>query len=203
MKETPLILKALAFAENAHAGQCRKGSDIPYIVHPIEAGEIVSQITDDDELICAALLHDTIEDTDTTMADLEVAFGKRIAKLVGAESENKREEQRPEDSWKLRKTETIKHLENAEDDVKLLTLADKLSNIRSMKRDYDILGHQLWERFNQKNPQEQYWYYQSVLEALEDLKEVSAWQELKRLIGEVFIDGEHCHLIGEEKRKSI
>ena len=71
-----MVKRAIEFATRAHEGQFRKGTKRPYIVHPIEVGDIVSQMTDDEEIICAAILHDTIEDCRGITKDvLKLRFG--------------------------------------------------------------------------------------------------------------------------------
>lgn len=87
-----ILDKAIIYATEAHSGMFRKGSMIPYIVHPLEVASIAAQMTDDEEVIAAAVLHDVIEDMSTTREELEVAFGKRITDLVCSDSENKRED---------------------------------------------------------------------------------------------------------------
>jgi len=92
-----MINKAILFATKAHAGQFRKGTNTPYILHPLEAGIIVSHIKNDEDLICAAILHDVVEDTDITTEIVKEEFNERIADLVVSESEDKSK------SWKERK----------------------------------------------------------------------------------------------------
>ena len=184
-----LILdKAIIFAVNAHRGQFRKGSDTPYILHPMEAAAIVGTMTADDEVLAAAVLHDTVEDTGTTIEQIREQFGERVAALVSAESENKREDQPAASTWKIRKVETIEHLKIAPIEVKMLTLGDKLSNIRSMYRDHLCLGDKLWQRFNQKDKNEQLWYYKSIAECLSDLAEYPAYREYTDLGENVFAE---------------
>lgn len=184
-----LILdKAIIFAVNAHRGQFRKGSDTPYILHPMEAAAIVGTMTADDEVLAAAVLHDTVEDTGTTIEQIREQFGERVAVLVSAESENKREDQPAASTWKIRKVETIEHLKIAPIEVKMLTLGDKLSNIRSMYRDHLCLGDKLWQRFNQKDKNEQLWYYKSIAECLSDLAEYPAYREYTDLVENVFAE---------------
>ena len=124
-----MIQQAARFAAKAHEGKMRKGSEIPYIVHPLETAVIVSRMTEDPELISAALLHDVLEDTEVTFEELSELFGKRVADLVAAESEDKRK------TWKERKQATIERLASASREEKLLCLADKLSNLRSTTAD--------------------------------------------------------------------
>lgn len=183
-----LLSKALIFAINAHSGMVRKGTNLPYIVHPMEAVAIVASMTDDKELIAAAALHDVVEDTEHDIDEIRKDFGDRVAKLVASESENKRPELPEEETWKIRKTETLEHLKNASLDIKIITLGDKLSNIRAIYRDYLELGDKLWDRFNQKNKSEHGWYYSSIADLLSDLKDYPAWKEYNHLVNKVFRD---------------
>ena len=81
-----MINRATEFATRAHEGQVRKGTKRPYIVHPVEVADIVSTMTQDEEIISAAVLHDTIEDTDVTYEDIKAEFGEKIAEIVAGES---------------------------------------------------------------------------------------------------------------------
>lgn len=182
-----LLDQAIVFAVEAHGGALRKGSSTPYILHPMEAAAIVGTMTSDREILAAAVLHDVVEDTGHTAAEIRARFGLRVAELVAAESENKREELPAGDTWKLRKQETLEHLQNTSDAaVKMITLGDKLSNIRAISRDYAALGDALWQRFNQKDKAEHAWYYASVARCLEELRVYPAWQEYDRLVRSVF-----------------
>ncbi len=179
---------AIIFATEAHRGAFRKGTSIPYILHPLEAAAIAATMTDDYEVLAAAVLHDVIEDTAVTEAELREVFGSRVAELVCAESENKRADLPAGDTWRIRKQETLDAL-RVEDrrEVKILVLADKLSNIRSIHRDFRALGEALWERFNMKDKDQIGWYYRSIAEALEsELGETLAWKEYRGLVEETF-----------------
>ena len=185
----PNFARAIDFATEAHKNQRRKGSDVPYIVHPLEAAAIVQTMTDDEEVWVAAVLHDTVEDTPVTQDEIRENFGERVAKLVASDSEDKRENLPPEVSWKIRKEETIDYVTKTPDIAeKMVALGDKLSNMRQMARDYARLGDELWERFNQKDKNEQAWYYRSMLNATKELADYGAWQEYKKLVDEVFGD---------------
>lgn len=176
-----VIERAVRFAEKAHEGQLRKGTDLPYIVHPMEAMEIVKTLTDDGEVIAAAVLHDVIEDTAFGEDDIRREFGGRVAELVKAESENKRRELPENATWKIRKTETIKELQTASVEAKMICLGDKLANARAIVRDYEEIGEKLWERFN-ASPEDIEWYYTSIVESLMDLADTDAWKELSGLM---------------------
>ena len=115
-----MIDDAMEFAARAHEGQFRKGTRRPYIVHPIEVADIVSTMTKDEEVICAAVLHDTIEDCRGITWDvLKLRFGSRVADMVAQESEDKSK------TWEERKGATISRLKDAPVEVQMIGLADK------------------------------------------------------------------------------
>lgn len=182
-----MVEKAMIFASEAHCGMLRKGTKIPYIVHPMEAGAIAASITDDIEVISAAILHDVLEDTSVTEEQIEEKFGKEVLRLIKSDSEDKRENLPPEETWKIRKQEIIEFLKNkADKKEKIIAMADKLSNIRAIYRDYEKIGDELWNRFNQKDKNLHAWYYGSFVETLSDLEGTDAYKEYCELIKKVF-----------------
>ncbi len=179
MKELSMFEEAICFAVEAHCGQVRKGETVPYIVHPMEVAAICATITADPEVLAAAVLHDTVEDTDTTPEEIERRFGRRVAALVASETEDKRVDLPPDETWRIRKEESLEDLKNATDPgVKILWLGDKLANIRSFRRRQTRCGDELWEIFNQKNPGQQAWYYRNIVGLLRELENTDAWREL-------------------------
>jgi guanosine-3',5'-bis(diphosphate) 3'-pyrophosphohydrolase len=127
--ELALLLKALAFAAHKHREQRRKDAEAsPYINHPIAlADALVNEggITDV-EVLCAALLHDTVEDTATTHEELVDAFGSRIARIVAEVTDDKRLPKAE------RKRLQIEHAPHISREAKLVKLADKLCNLRDV-----------------------------------------------------------------------
>ncbi|MGL4607392.1 MAG: HD domain-containing protein [Eubacteriaceae bacterium] len=178
-----MILKAIEFSANAHLGHYRKGSKTPYITHPFEVAKILAKTVDPEEkeeLICAGLLHDTVEDTETTIAVIEREFGKEVAELVASDSEDKSL------PWEKRKANTIDFLKNiASYDMRLLACADKLANIRSIKEDYGNIGEEVWDRFV-RGKEKQGWYYTNVVDALKSLSGIPMYEELTLLVKEIF-----------------
>lgn len=177
--------KAVAFALKAHEGQLRKDGSV-YILHPLEVAAIVGTMTTDLEILSAAVLHDTVEDTPVTAQDILDNFGERVAELVEHETENKRPEQKASDTWKIRKTESLEVLKNAGIESKMLWIGDKLSNARSLSREYDKIGVAIFERFNENDPKEQYWYHSTVLEYTRELSSEPAYKEYEKLIHHIF-----------------
>ena len=182
-----LMDRAIVFATRAHSGTYRKGTSIPYIVHPIEFAAIVSTMTADPDMIAAAVLHDVVEDTDATVEEISFFFNERIARLVEAESENKRKDLPPQETWMVRKMETLEFLRTKADrEAKILALADKLSNMRAIHRDQNTVGDKLWERFNEKDKSKHGWMYRQVANALSELSDTFAWQEYDELVRKTF-----------------
>ena len=183
-----LLNRAIVFATRAHDGQLRKGGGIPYILHPLEAAAIAATVTEDEEVLAAAVLHDVVEDTDTPLETLRKTFGERVAGLVAAESENKREDLPAEDTWRIRKQETIGRLRTASREEKVLVLADKLSNLRSLYQNQLAVGDALWQRFHQKDKAQHRWYYESIGACLGEFSQAPAYQEYQALLARVFAE---------------
>ncbi|MBQ3980782.1 MAG: bifunctional (p)ppGpp synthetase/guanosine-3',5'-bis(diphosphate) 3'-pyrophosphohydrolase, partial [Treponema sp.] len=158
------IHEAIIFATLKHQNQKRKGTEIPYIVHPMEVMQLLSAEGLPEEIIIAGILHDTLEDTDTKPEEIEQKFGKSVLDIVLTESEDKSK------TWRERKQHTIDCLKKDTMATKLVCCADKLSNIKSMYADFLSIGEKLWQRFNA--PKEDIkWYYESIANALYELSE--------------------------------
>ena len=184
--DTELLDRAIIFAVKAHAGTERRGKGFPYIVHPMEAMEIVATITPDQELLAAAALHDVVEDTEISADEIRREFGDRIAALVVAESDVFVEGVSEEDSWHDRKQAAMDRLAAAPRDAKIVAMGDKLSNMRAIARDYAVKGDELWKIFHAKDPRDHEWHYRGLAAALEELKDSFAYQEFVKLIDQVF-----------------
>ena len=187
--DTDLLDRAIVFAVGAHHNTERRGKGFPYIVHPMEAVEIVATITPDQELLAAAALHDTIEDTDVTYEQLREAFGERVASLVHAESDRFTEGVSEADSWHDRKQAAIDRLAAANHDAKIVAMGDKLSNMRAIWRDYQLRGDELWQIFHVTDKAAHEWHYRGLAASLSELSDTFAYREFVRLIDEVF--GQH------------
>ena len=165
----------------------RKKSDVPYILHPMEAAVIVGTMSEDQNLIAAAALHDVVEDAGITIEEIEERFGKRVRELVESETENKRADLPPAATWRIRKEESLAVLKNTDDIAVLMVwLGDKLANMRAIYRDFKVEGEAMWQRFNQKDGAAQAWYYRSIVTLTERLSDTSAWIEYKTLTDLVF-----------------
>lgn len=173
--------QAIVFATERHAGQVRKGSDSPYIVHPLETMLILSNLHTDINVQIAGLLHDLVEDTDTTVEEIAALFGTDVAALVNHHTEDKNK------SWAERKTTAIAALKQADARTKMLVLADKLSNLRSIAKDYATLGDAVWERFSAPK-EKQAWYYNGILDALSDLQQYTETAEAYKTLTDYYKD---------------
>lgn len=178
--------KAIIFAVKAHSGAVRKGTKLPYIVHPIESCAIAASITDDKEILAAAVLHDVIEDSCCTKEDLIKEFGERVADLVCSDTEDKMRDIAAENSWKLRKEATLDVLDKSTKEEQIICLTDKLSNIRAIYRDYKQIGDKLWQRFNIKDKNEHFWYYGGIADRLTLVKDTVAYKEYVELLKKTF-----------------
>lgn len=184
--DTSVLDKAIIFAVKAHAGTERRGKGFPYIVHPMEAVSIVATMTSDQELLAAAALHDTVEDTDITLSDIRREFGKRVAKLVEEESDVFMEGVSDSDSWHERKQAAIDRLAQASLDAKMVALGDKLSNARIIYRDFVQKGDDLWNIFHVTDVKEHEWHYRGLVNSLKELEGTFAFSEFSDLVDKIF-----------------
>ncbi len=179
------VEQAILYAVDAHAGTFRDGTKIPYILHPLEAAAIASALSQDQDVIAAAVLHDVVEDTERSMAEIRRRFGERVAHFVGCDTENKRPELPPEATWQIRKQETIDEIPHLADDELIVVFADKLANLRSIWNDYLTIGEALWNRFSQPDPNAQLWYYRGICDACGRLADSPLYREYRWRLDEI------------------
>jgi len=177
--DTTLFDRAASFAIAAHSGTERRGKGFPYIIHPMEAASIVSSITNDEELLAAAILHDTVEDTGATADQIRGLFGDRVAELVMYETALKR----PGMTWCEKREMQIDKLRSAPRDAKIVAIGDKLSNLRAIVRDYRAMGDELWLRFKAPDGRiDIVWYYHGLAEAFAELADTEPYREFVSLL---------------------
>ena len=163
---------AIEYATQKHKGQKRKGKNIDYIVHPLQVVNILSQNGADEETMIVGVLHDVVEDTNTSLEEIEQCFGESIRKLVAFESEDKSK------SYRERKKEHMDNLSQSPYKAKLVNCADKLSNITDIIEDYNKQGENLWGVFNGSKDDIK-WYYGLAIDALVELEGIKMYAELK------------------------
>ena len=175
-----MIHEAIIFSAVAHKNQKRKGTDVPYIVHPFEVAQILTQANASESAICAGLLHDTVEDTEVTLEDIRREFGQETAEIVASMTEDKSL------SWEERKQKTIDTAGSMSLEKQQLLCADKLSSLRSIDADMREVGEDIWKRFK-RGKESQKWYYKGIMEALShSLHNYAMYQEMKELFNKIF-----------------
>jgi (p)ppGpp synthase/HD superfamily hydrolase len=167
-----LVDRALETALRFHANQRRKGTAVPYVVHPLAVGILLARAGCSEEVIAAGLLHDTLEDTSMTEDQLRTTFGQAVASLVTACSE-------PEKSlpWETRKKHTLALVADAALEVRVIVCADKLHNVRTMAEDRKRVGEDVWKRFS-RGRAEQAWYYKELVRILCERKDLGIYGPL-------------------------
>ena len=161
-----LINKALEIAFECHKNQKRKANNAPYIVHILDVARLLmSEPSASENVIAAGILHDTLEDTSYNAGQLQKDFGSDILELVlfvtEPEKDNSTSKEQKRQNWKERKQHTIDICQAATKDQFLIVLADKLSNMNSIKDDMVIMGNKIWSYFNAPKD-DIYWYYHEL-----------------------------------------
>lgn len=181
------LTEAIRFAAQAHEGAVRKGTAIPYILHPMETAAIVGSLIADEDAIIAGLLHDTVEDAGVPAEEVREKFGERVYYMIMLDTEEKNKELPPSETWYERKRSTLAKVSaSVSDAAKAVVLGDKLSNLRAIYSDYLALGEAIWERFNQKDKFMHGWYYRSFIELFGMYEETAAYHEYCELCDKVF-----------------
>lgn len=178
--------KAYRYASDAHKGQYRKGTKIPYFTHIITTLNYCMELTDDIEILQAAILHDTVEDTHVTLEDLRRDFGERVAGIVEADTEDKLRDRPADETWELRKQTTVSNLKSRTWDAKVVILADKTANMESLYKEWQQLGDAVWNKFNMRDRKKQEWYFRSIADCLVEFSETSVMKTLKEYIDKLF-----------------
>ena len=180
------LSRAFALADELHAPQTRKGTEIPYVSHLMAVGSLVFEAGGDEDEVVAALLHDAVEDAGgaPVLKRIQDEFGNRVAHIVKACSDT---DEIPKPPWRARKEAYLEHLKDRDttDSVLRVSLADKLHNARSILADYRAHGDSLWERFNTGSAQDQIWYYRSLARVFDERLPGPAANELDRVVSEL------------------
>ena len=165
-----MIFNAIKLVSEAHSGQYRKGTSIPYIYHLMNVMKILLDSGCEEEVVTAGILHDSVEDTSVTIEDIEIKFGRRVASIVhgASEPDHLKKLEDKQASWKERKQHTIDFiLHEATNEQLLVICADKLDNVNAIREDWNSIGDKIWERFNAPK-EDQAWNYLSISKALEE-----------------------------------
>jgi len=191
------ISKAIEFAGQAHKDQFRKGTTVPYLVHLLDVLSILLKNGASENLAIAGVLHDVLEDTLRSKAEVRKNFGDTVARLVDDASESEKltkgvSNEEKKRTWELRKSQKIEKVKTSGRDLRLLVCADKLANIRDLVEDIRLNGESVWSKFNATKEQEA-WYYHEMASAMtstetenSDISDTPAYRELAACINLVF-----------------
>ncbi len=159
---TQRFAQALALAIEAHDGQKRKGTEIPYLAHPMAVASIALEYGADEDQAIAALLHDAVEDGGAPYASrIRSQFGDRVADIVAGCTDGVPDAYGQKEAWKVRKERYLAHLPETSDDVLLVSGSDKLHNARAIVSDLQRIGRAVFDRFS-SSMEQTLWYYDEL-----------------------------------------
>ena len=186
IRTSPRLAEAFAYAERIHRGQTRRKSLAPALSHLMAVASLVMENGGDEEEAMGALLHDGPEDCAgrQTLTEIQQLFGDRVASIVAGCTDSM---ETPKPPWKERKSDYIAHLARADESTLLVSLADKVHNVRSLVVEYRAVGEELWQRFSATRD-ESLWYYASLLKVFEETDSgrcVVLTRELALALGEL------------------
>ena len=175
--------EALLYALRLHAGQSRKGTDVPYVTHLMAVAALVAEYGGDENQVIAALLHDAVEDQGGAPRRLEIQgpFGNGVLQIVDDLTDT---DQTPKPPWRERKEAYIRHLADAGERSLVVCAADKLHNARSIIADWRRIGDAVFTRFK-GGKHGALWYFRAVYEALRERDESPIVEELGRAVREL------------------
>ena len=174
------FLQAFQFAAELHSEQYRKGTSTPYLTHLMAVTATVIENGGDEEMAIAALLHDAVEDQGgyTVLEEIKARYGPRVARMVDELSDSYTD---PKPPWRKRKVDYLAHLPDAPRDTLLISLSDKLHNARSILQDLDMIGNEIWDRFN-GGKEGVLWYYRSLADIFTEHLPMWLSDELDRVV---------------------
>jgi GTP pyrophosphokinase len=191
---TPILTErftsAVDYARTLHT-ETRKGTKIPYMAHLLGVASLVmaeagGAVPVTEDMVIAAILHDTVEDHGgkPRLDDVEKIFGPHVARMVEGLSDTLAEDHDKKEGWDERKNAYLARLRTEPEDVLVISAADKLYNAKSILDDLKVIGPAVWERFK-RGPKEQLWYFHALLEVLESRLNNRTVAELKRVVDEI------------------
>ena len=188
---SPRFSHAVEYARDVHT-EMRKGTEIPYMAHLLgvaalvmgEAGHAWCPISED--MVTAALLHDAAEDHggQPRLEDIENKFGSKVARMVAGLSDSLVENAGEKRPWKERKQAYIMRLRKEREDVRLISVADKLYNAKAILDDHREIGKEIWNRFRRER-EDQLWYFDELLAVYRKFDEIRIVNELARVLAEL------------------
>lgn len=187
---TPKIERAIVRATVLHESQKRKVSGVPYIVHPYSVAFLLAHYSDDEDVIIAGLLHDTLEDVPSyTDEMLKQEFGERVYSIVKEVTEDFTQAEKEDHSirgtnWRARKERYLENLKNDSPEALLVATADKVHNMRNALDEYATHGVGVWEKFK-RNAENLIWFYSEASRIISERVDHPLVDEMKRLVQEL------------------
>jgi (p)ppGpp synthase/HD superfamily hydrolase len=184
-----LVQQAFTKAARQFEGATRKQTEVPYLSHLMSVAALVMEAGGDEVQVAAAFLHDSAEDKggQAELDRIEAEFGPEVAAIVRDLSDSLVDTTTGQikEAWRLRKQTYIDHLRAAPTRSLLVSAADKLHNARCILADYRRDGAGVWDRFNEKDPKQQLWYYRSLADIFCDRLDSPLTDELARTVDEL------------------
>ena len=177
------FIEALGYAARLHARQVRKRTGRPYIGHLLSVTSIVIEYGGDEEMAIAALLHDAVEDQGglPRLREIRRKFGERVARIVDGCTDSYGE---PKPPWRSRKLAYLERVAEEQNDVRLVSAADKLSNARETLHELRVHGESVFEKFEGKK-KGTLWYYRALVAAYRKAGTGPLIDELDRVVSEL------------------
>jgi len=176
MFEAPtLVEKAARVATVAHSGQVRKSDSSPYVVHPFMCAVKLLKYGCSEEVVAAALVHDVLEDTEMSESELREVLGDSVVDMVVCLSEKK------DLLWEERKKGYVEMVRSASEEVKLVSLADKVHNMESVLFTHEKKGEAIWDAFN-RGKEQKLWFEELCLQMFKDTLDHPLVGEYEKLV---------------------
>lgn len=183
LKLTERYESALVYATRLHANQTRKISGVPYISHLLSVSALVLEAGGTEEEAIAALLHDAVEDQggEPIRKDIRQLFGETVLAIIDGCTEW---DTPPKPPWQERKLQYLEKLRYALPSVRLVSLADKLHNSRSLLADCQQYGDVIWTNFS-AGKEKTLWFYQSLVQVYQQTGSDWMTQEIERVVNQL------------------
>ena len=181
------VSRAIIFSARAHGERASNVCSVNAILHSAEAAIIAMTLTDDQDVVVAAALHDAVDEAKAKLSDIRLEFGVRAGKFVESVSDKTRPDLKPFKRWKERKDKLLEYLFSmASREERIIILSDALSMVRFFDRDCQKNGAVMWDKYGILDVEAQAWYYKGLRDTLGRLQSTGAWQEFNELVNNVF-----------------